>query len=265
MFVYGISSSFIVVLVAACCQTRLKPDVQELILAAHNTVRRDVTPTASNMQSMSWDQSIASLAQRWAENCVWGHDANFKRTDNGRFSVGQNMAANSGDLDWNWAISDWAKEKNDYTYDGDNTGKVVGHYTQIVWAETSKVGCGYAKCGDRNHYVCNYGPAGNVGNQLPYAKGETCAECPDRRTNGLCDCGGLVCLNGGTLDLKECKCTCKQPFHIQPNCALNCEGAVDPSYCATFYAGKCEVYSNVPYDCPNMCKWCPYADLKFLK
>ncbi|KAH3844528.1 uncharacterized protein DDB_G0290587-like [Dreissena polymorpha] len=73
------------------------------------------------------------------------------------------------------------------------------------------------------------------------------------------DCGGLVCLNGGTLDLKACTCTCKRPFNVQPNCALNCEVAVDPTHCKTRYTGLCEVYSNVPYDCPNMCKWCPNA------
>ncbi|XP_052276294.1 cysteine-rich venom protein latisemin-like [Dreissena polymorpha] len=134
----------------------LEPDVQELILEAHNTVRRAVTPTASNMQLMSWDESIANLAQRWAENCVWGHDTND--TDIGRFSFGQNIAQSSGNLDWNKAISNWANEKNVYTYNGDNGGKVVGHYTQIVWAESSKVGCGYARCNGRNYYVCNYGP-----------------------------------------------------------------------------------------------------------
>ncbi|KAH3864884.1 hypothetical protein DPMN_027915 [Dreissena polymorpha] len=228
MFVYGISSSFIVVLVAACFQTHLceasaedslsrltreascparyaeitsghtgflsmitkglEPGVQELIVAAHNTVRRDVTPTSSNMQLM------------------------------------------------------------------------------IVRAVASKVGCGSAKCDGGNHYVCNYGPGSNVKEQLPYAKGETCAECPNSCTNGLCDCGGLVCLNGGTLDLNKCTCSCQQPFHIQPNCALNCEGAIDPSYCgSTWPASYCEEISNVPYACPNMCKWCPYADLKFLK
>ncbi|KAH3736565.1 hypothetical protein DPMN_043136 [Dreissena polymorpha] len=54
-------------------------------------------------------------------------------------------------------------------------------------------------------------------------------------------------------------------FHMQPNCALKCVGAVDSTHCPGFYSGKCEVWTNVPVECPKMCKWCPYADKQFLK
>ncbi|KAH3844529.1 hypothetical protein DPMN_086788 [Dreissena polymorpha] len=60
---------------------------------------------------------------------------NHISSSSGRFSFGQNIAQSSGNLDWNKAISNWANEKNVYTYNGDNGGKVVGHYTQVrvVW------------------------------------------------------------------------------------------------------------------------------------
>ncbi|KAH3736563.1 cysteine-rich venom protein latisemin-like [Dreissena polymorpha] len=312
MFVYVISSFFIVSLVAVCCQTRrthlhdarvvgeetydllskhkrqvscadryakittghsaclpkknsgVVPGVQQLILDAHNTARRGVTPTASNMQLMTWDVSLANIAQRWADNCSNAHEKpSYKRCDFGRFSVGQNLAY--GYSSWTGAIEGWAKEKKDFTYGTDNKNKVVGHYTQMVWAQTSKVGCGYAVCNGRPYYVCNYGPAGNYMGEQPYANGTTCAMCPKSCTNRLCGCGGLVCLNGGVLDLKECKCNCRKSFHMQPNCALKCDGAVDSTHCPGFYSGKCEVWTNVPVECPKMCKWCPYADAKFLK
>ncbi|KAH3870735.1 cysteine-rich venom protein kaouthin-2-like isoform X2 [Dreissena polymorpha] len=242
----------------------LEPGEQESIIATHNTARRGVNPPASNMQMMSWDESLANIAQRWAENCAANnHDNDYKRTDFGRLSVGQNLAWGSYKLGWSKAISLWENEKKDYTFGGANSGKVVGHYTQMVWANSSKVGCGYADCNSQHYYVCNYGPGGNFHNQLPYALGTTCSACSNRCTNGLCDCGRLVCLNGGTLDLKQCKCTCLKPFHTQPNCALNCTGAQDNNYCQRGWSGKCEVYSNIPYECPNMCKWCPFADAKF--
>lgn len=53
----------------------------------------------------------------------------------------------------------------------------TGHYTQLVWAKTFTIGCGYIKY--REHHeekegimkrlVCNYGPAGNVFDQPVYA------------------------------------------------------------------------------------------------
>ena len=46
-----------------------------------------------------------------------------------------------------------------------------GHYTQVVWAESSNLGCGYAQCTVNSpfdgfdtwdNWVCNYDPPGNV-------------------------------------------------------------------------------------------------------
>jgi len=29
----------------------------------------------------------------------------------------------------------------------------------MVWADSAKIGCGYANCEGTHYYVCNYGPA----------------------------------------------------------------------------------------------------------
>jgi hypothetical protein len=58
----------------------------------------------------------------------------------------------------------------------DETFHKVGHLTQLVWKDTTSVGCVSLDCGDRmivngqpsrlNKYtVCNYSPPGNVGDQ----------------------------------------------------------------------------------------------------
>lgn len=61
----------------------------------------------------------------------------------------------------------WFGEKDNFTYGGEyNQLKVVGHYTQMVWAATHEVGCGFAKCYKNSmfskkmyyNYVCNYCP-----------------------------------------------------------------------------------------------------------
>lgn len=66
-----------------------------------------------------------------------------------------------------FAIKTWYLEKDNFTYGSTkNDLKVVGHYTQMVWATTHEVGCGLQKC-NRNgsvkgkiyyNYVCNYCP-----------------------------------------------------------------------------------------------------------
>ena len=49
----------------------------------------------------------------------------------------------------------------------------TGHFTQLVWAKTTHVGCGYIKFKDASgshatQIACNYGPAGNFEGQLIY-------------------------------------------------------------------------------------------------
>jgi hypothetical protein len=47
-----------------------------------------------------------------------------------------------------------------------------GHYTQVVWRNTERVGCGYSTCQAQGFnfevWVCNYDPPGNFIGQAPY-------------------------------------------------------------------------------------------------
>lgn len=59
------------------------------------------------------------------------------------------------------------------------------HYTQLVWGDSYLVGCARvsfqeAKRGQIvyvEHFVCNYGPAGNIPQQSVYKIGEPCSDC----------------------------------------------------------------------------------------
>lgn len=68
-------------------------------------------------------------------------------------------------------------------------------YLQLVWGETSQVGCGYTfyydpARGYTKLYVCNYGPGGNVIGSNPYEKGRpSCSAyglADSRKYSGLC-------------------------------------------------------------------------------
>ncbi len=71
------------------------------------------------------------------------------------------------------AVDSWASEVPWYDYASNScnapAGKSCGHYTQVVWAKSTEVGCGVAICDDKGQvWVCNYKPAGNYSGQKPY-------------------------------------------------------------------------------------------------
>jgi pathogenesis-related protein 1 len=45
---------------------------------------------------------------------------------------------------------------------------VCGHYTQIVWRDTTSVGCAAQSCPQGEIWVCDYSPPGNYVGQHPY-------------------------------------------------------------------------------------------------
>jgi len=70
----------------------------------------------------------------------------------------------------------------------------AGHFTQVLWANSYKVGCGFtayvgADGRYNKFYVCNYGPGGNIIGDSMYQEGEPCTQCPAEASscdNGLC-------------------------------------------------------------------------------
>ena len=74
----------------------------------------------------------------------------------------------------------------------------IGHYTQMVWASTHKIGCGYTsyKRGRfvKKFIVCNYGKAGNLLRAPMYQVGRPCSKCSSNTCSknfpGLCTVSG---------------------------------------------------------------------------
>lgn len=136
------------------------------MLAAHNRVRREVRPAGSTpLPPLEWDDSLATLAAAWTNRCPDGHRPNNTFGENIYWSGGMAATADA-------AVASWAEEARYYDYDstvcsrdGRRTWSACGHYTQLVWRETRRVGCAVrTNCpGDfENVVVCNYDPPGNV-------------------------------------------------------------------------------------------------------
>ncbi|XP_037087804.1 venom allergen 5-like [Pollicipes pollicipes] len=169
-----------------------------LILREHNRIRQAVKagryasknlPAAKAMPDLRWDSELARVAQRWADQCLYGHD---KCRSVPRFYVGQNFAFTSGAArDWNGrAIRQWFHSELPFFRQSDlvfrrgtdpATGRAIGHLTQVIWARTTKIGCGYMAWGNdkwaARTYFCNYGPGGNIRHHKIYQRGQSPGTC----------------------------------------------------------------------------------------
>ncbi|XP_059806430.1 peptidase inhibitor 16-like [Hypanus sabinus] len=154
---------------------------KEDLVRAHNKYRSQVMD-ASYMLRMKWDNDLAELALTHAKECIWGHNKN-------RGQTGENLYATTGTVDLKAVVEKWYFEAADYTYDTMECTpqKMCGHYTQVVWADSDKVGCASHYCdvlqglseNNLSILVCNYSPPGNVFGEKPYKKGSPCSNCPD--------------------------------------------------------------------------------------
>jgi len=161
------------------------PAQQAAWLTPHNQVRAGtfpgvtVSPAPSPaLPALTWSASAAAVAQAWANGCTWGH--NPVRNPDG-VARGENIAASTGNLTESATVAMWAGEWSWYAH-ATNTcsappNNSCGHYTQLVWRSTLRVGCATARCTTGSPFtgsstwtyvVCDYEPPGNVRGQKPY-------------------------------------------------------------------------------------------------
>lgn len=136
------------------------------ITAAHNKVRArlDIAP-------LEWSPELARFAQAWADKLARKGCRLQHRPPNGadKQRYGENIFSMSGDTPSPDAVVDeWAAEVKDYNPKTNRCKGVCGHYTQVVWRKSLRLGCGMATCGDTEVWVCNYDPAGNWDGERPY-------------------------------------------------------------------------------------------------
>ncbi|XP_070785100.1 GLIPR1-like protein 1 [Enoplosus armatus] len=161
----------------------------------HNTARSSVSPPASNMLYMTWDEGLAITARAWARRCVVEHNIylnDVRRVHPTFSSVGENIWTGypPSSFSVTQAIKRWVDEEQYYDYNSNRCTDVCGHYTQVVWASSYKVGCAAQLCpnGVSNVvFVCNYATAGNMNGGKPYqSQRGVCSGCKDTCEENLC-------------------------------------------------------------------------------
>ncbi|XP_068588234.1 peptidase inhibitor 16-like [Cebidichthys violaceus] len=170
----------------------LSEEQEELLVELHNHYRGQVSPSASAMLPLRWDPSLKVIAEGYAAKCIWNHNPELEDT-------GENLYVGTGPLDLREALEKWFLEHLDYDFQNNSCDEdqMCGHYTQMVWADTHRVGCAFHLCNNMegldwervSYLVCNYYPAGNYEDERPFVEGEWCSRCPEnlqKCENNLC-------------------------------------------------------------------------------
>ncbi|XP_075796740.1 C-type lectin domain family 18 member A isoform X1 [Pelodiscus sinensis] len=238
------------------------PKESFLLLSLHNKLRSQVQPPAANMQRLDWSEALAQLAQERAASCLVGAPPPAQH-------VGWNaQLLPAGAAGFAAVVELWHREGRRYDYRAAQcTGNATcSHYTQLVWATSSRLGCGKQVCTvgqeRREAFVCAYFPGGNwqVNGQtiVPYKKGAWCSLCTSAHAGcfkswdhrgGLCVKCSIQCLHGRFRE-EECSCLCdigyggaecgtrvQFPFHT---CDLRIDGDcfLVSSEADTYYGAK---------------------------
>lgn len=129
------------------------------VLAVHAKERAEV-----GVAPLQWDRDLAEDARRWAMHLA--RERVFEHETNGRLDQqGENLfMATARAMDVKEMLDDWAQEKS--LIDGPNDWyghfPEAGHYTQMVWRHTSRVGCAMVRNNEDDYLVCRYTAPGNV-------------------------------------------------------------------------------------------------------
>ncbi|KAI0222811.1 Peptidase inhibitor 16 [Lamellibrachia satsuma] len=169
---------------------KVSGEMRNLIVDLHNQHRATVMPPATDMETMQWDDDVAQYAAEWAQ--CGEYFFQHREGANRNRSYGENLyiSMSSGEDPVNVTdeikngLNAWWREKDDYDFRSNSceAGKKCGHYTQMAWAKSNVVGCGYARnCPIEGkpqytssfYLVCNYSPAGNFNGMKPYTVEQT--------------------------------------------------------------------------------------------
>lgn len=160
---------YLVPLVVALCvapaaaQPNFATQFPTRMLAAHNAARAQ-----AGVAPVAWDNALGVAAGQYAAQMastgVFEHSNRAARP-----GVGENLwMGTHGAYSPETMVGGWVSEKR-YFRPGifptnSSTGNWidVGHYTQLIWPTTTRIGCALASNGRTDYLVCRYGPKGNI-------------------------------------------------------------------------------------------------------
>jgi uncharacterized protein YkwD len=126
-----------------------RPTFTSAILNSTNHYRQEHNATA-----VVWNRTLEDFATRYLDStCDFEHSGG---------PYGENLALGCSNA--TSCVEMWGNERDQYDFRKAEFTMETGHFTQLVWKNTTDVGCGVKNCEGRGgHYiVCEYWPRGNV-------------------------------------------------------------------------------------------------------
>ncbi|KDD74380.1 hypothetical protein H632_c1355p0, partial [Helicosporidium sp. ATCC 50920] len=121
------------------------PDAGELLF------QTNVARAYYGAAPLAWNADMAARAQAWANGCSGQHSY---------MGYGENIYITYGAPSCSSAMTGWFwNEASHYNYNQPGFQLATGHFTQLVWAGTTQMGCGIATCPIEAY------PSGNKPNQ----------------------------------------------------------------------------------------------------
>lgn len=142
----------------------------QAVLDQHNMYR-----CLHDVPNLVWDDKVAANAQAWADKGLFDHSQENQRVIDGS-QCGESMYWGEPVAVGSDAVGVWYSEIESTSPYGLATSildtkdaathRQIGHYTQVIWKSTTKLGCGkgraslQSKSGDL--WICQYCSSGNV-------------------------------------------------------------------------------------------------------
>ena len=131
------------------------------MLEAHNKFRSEI-----GVDKLEWSNRLAKNSLKWAKILKKRCSNNLKHSPKKyRKGFGENLALYINQtVEASDVVDYWATEKECFDFKTKkciDNNCICGHYTQIIWRNTTEVGCAVVQCEDKQIWVCQYDPPGN--------------------------------------------------------------------------------------------------------
>ena len=150
--------------------TGLDTNFDSRVLASHNRER-----TAAGLPALHWDSRLAADAEEWARYLAETETFEHAEDEVEEDPQGENLwEGTRASFTPEAMVGMWIEEKKHFKPgifpDNSRTGNLddVGHYTQLMWRDTGRVGCARQSNDENDILVCRYAAAGNVIGERPF-------------------------------------------------------------------------------------------------